>query len=69
MTIITINDLSDSKELARQAMAAVHGGLSAGLPTGLPTLITDEASAKGKANPGEFHFVHYYDQASPVLMK
>ena len=67
MSIITIRDLSDSKELDRQAMAAVHGGLSAALPTGLPTLMTDEASAKGKPSPGEFHFFHLYDKASPVL--
>ena len=66
---ITINDLSDSKELDRQAMAAVHGGLSAGLPTGLPTLTTDEASAKGKPNPGKLNWEHYFDIASPVLMK
>ena len=26
-------------------------------------------SGKGKANPGDFHFTHVYDKASPVLAK
>ncbi|KTT24989.1 type VI secretion system tube protein Hcp [Pseudacidovorax intermedius] len=26
-------------------------------------------SGKGKANPGDFHFTHLYDKASPVLAK
>jgi type VI secretion system secreted protein Hcp len=26
-------------------------------------------SGKGKANPGDFHFTHIYDKASPILAK
>ena len=31
--------------------------------------LTGGGSGRGKAQPGEFHFTHYYDKASPVLAK
>lgn len=34
-----------------------------------PTALAGGGSGKGKANPGEFNFVHQYDKASPVLAK
>lgn len=31
--------------------------------------LTGGGSGKGKATPGDFHFMHLYDKASPVLAK
>jgi type VI secretion system secreted protein Hcp len=33
------------------------------------TLASGTGSGKGKANPGDLHFTHLYDKASPVLAK
>jgi len=31
--------------------------------------VSGGGSGRGKANPGEFHFTHFFDKASPVLAK
>ena len=33
------------------------------------SLVSGSGSGKGKATPGDLHFVHRYDKASPVLAK
>lgn len=69
MSILSIKDLSDSKELDRQAMDMVRGGLdaTAGLVAGGVAAATTEAHGKSKANFQDFSFSHYYDKSSPVL--
>jgi type VI secretion system secreted protein Hcp len=34
-----------------------------------PSALSGGGSGKGKAVPGDFHFTHHYDKASPVLSK
>jgi hypothetical protein len=69
VSILSIKDLADSKELDHRAMDLVRGGLdaTAGLVAGGIAAASTEAHAKSKANFQDMHFTHYYDKASPVL--
>lgn len=70
---LTIKDLVVAKELSREECAAMRGGFATGNVLRTNTIgISDplpspEFSAKGKADPGDFHFFHHYDKASPIL--
>jgi hypothetical protein len=70
MATLDIRDLPDNQELDHKAMATVRGGLSLGRQGETQAAVTtadSDAGSASKAKPQDFHFVHYYDKASPVI--
>lgn len=70
MATFIIRDLPANQDLDHEAMATVRGGLSLGHQSAIQTAVIpadSDAGSASKAKPQEFHFVHYYDKASPVI--
>ncbi len=70
MATFSITDLARNEKLDHKAMAIVHGGLSMGLQGGTDAAEATAhpaATSASKPTPQDFHFIHYYDKASPIL--